>query len=91
MFRGTMKVKATERGGSAAGKGELPALIVCANSGGYHIVSVAGPRPLQKSPSGHLVMVIDDYEKVIKKGGVQEVPLQLHTNEAAAAPPPAKL
>ena len=47
--------------------------------------------PLQKSPSGHLVMVIDDYEKVIKKGGVSDVPLQLHTNKAAMEPPQAKL
>ena len=50
--------------------------------------------PLQKSPSGHLVMVIDDFEKVAKKGGVPEVPLQLHTSEtieAATSPPKAKL
>ena len=30
-------------------------------------------------------------EKVIKKGGVQEVPLQLHTNRAATTPPQARL
>ena len=38
--------------------------------------------PLQKAPSGHLVMVIDDYEKLIKQsGGVEETGLQLHTAE----------
>ena len=35
--------------------------------------------PLHKAPSGHLVMIIDDYEKVSeKKGGIKEAPLQLH-------------
>ena len=51
--------------------------------------------PLQKSPSGHLVMVIDDFENLSKKGGVPEVPLQLHTNEmqqrAATSPPRSKM
>ena len=50
--------------------------------------------PLQKSPSGHLVMVIDDFEKLTKKGGVPEVPLQLHTNktdEAVITPPRSKM
>ena len=38
--------------------------------------------PLQKAPSGHLVMVIDDYEKLIKQsGGLEETGLQLHTAE----------
>ena len=52
--------------------------------------------PLQKSPSGHLVMVIDDFENLVtKNGGVPNVPLQLHTSnapqETAAAPPKSKL
>ena len=50
--------------------------------------------PLQKSPSGHLVMVIDDFEKLTKKGGVPEVPLQLHTNkttEAVTSPPRSRM
>ena len=47
--------------------------------------------PLQTSPSGHLVMVIDDFENLSKKGGVPEVPLQFQTNkmqQAAATSPP---
>ena len=52
--------------------------------------------PLQKSPSGHLVMVIDDFENLVtKKGGVPNVPLQLHTSnapqETVASPPKSKL
>ena len=51
--------------------------------------------PLQKSPSGHLVMVIDDFENLTKKGGVPDVPLQLHTSnapqETAASPPMSKI
>ena len=51
--------------------------------------------PLQKSPSGHLVMVIDDFEHLSKKGGVPEVPLQIHTHEmqqkAVTSPPRSKM
>ena len=45
--------------------------------------------PLKKAPSGHLVMVVDDFEGVTKvKGGVQEASLQLHSSlETAAASP----
>ena len=43
--------------------------------------------PLQKAPSGHLVMVIDDYDKLIKQsGGLEETGLQLHTAETAQGP-----
>ena len=43
--------------------------------------------PLQKAPSGHLVMVIDDYDKLIKQsGGLEETGLQLHTAETARGP-----
>ena len=36
--------------------------------------------PLEKAPSGHLVMVIDEYEKVLsQKGGVEDVSLTLHS------------
>ena len=38
--------------------------------------------PLKKAPSGHLVMVIDDYDKVPdRRGGVEDASLQLHTDE----------
>ena len=37
--------------------------------------------PLEKLPSGHLAMVIDDYERLqAQQGGVQTVPMQLHAN-----------
>ena len=35
--------------------------------------------PLEKAPSGHLVMVIDEYERLVsQKGGVEDVSLTLH-------------
>ena len=38
--------------------------------------------PLQKAPSGHLVLVVDDYENAIsKQGGTPEVSLQLQALE----------
>jgi hypothetical protein len=43
--------------------------------------------PLQKAPSGHLVMVIDDFEKVSQSsGGLPEASLQLHAETAPARP-----
>ena len=43
--------------------------------------------PLHKAPSGHLVMVIDDYEEVTTaKGGIPEASLQLHAASAPSAP-----
>ena len=52
--------------------------------------------PLQKSPSGHLVMVIDDFENLVtRKCGAPDAPLQLHTSnapqETAASPPASKM
>ena len=49
--------------------------------------------PLHKAPSGHLVMVIDDYEHAVKKaGGMEEAGLQLHataaTSSSSSEPPP---
>ena len=42
--------------------------------------------PLQKAPSGHLVMVIDDYEQVVKRaGGLPSPQMQLHS--AVGEPP----
>ena len=42
--------------------------------------------PLHKAPSGHLVMIIDDFEGVTKtKGGVPEASLQLHSSTEAPA------
>ena len=42
--------------------------------------------PLQKAPSGHLVMVIDEYEEVAaSRGGLPEASLQLHTVAAASS------
>ena len=36
--------------------------------------------PLQKAPSGHLVMVIDDYEQVAQRaGGLPSPQMQLHS------------
>ena len=36
--------------------------------------------PLQKAPSGHLVMVIDDYEQVVQRaGGLPSPHMQLHS------------
>ena len=37
--------------------------------------------PLQKAPSGHLVMVVDNFEQVTapSKGGLPEVSMTLHT------------
>jgi hypothetical protein len=38
--------------------------------------------PLEKAPSGHLVMPIDDYEKIVKRtGGTPETSLQLNAIE----------
>jgi hypothetical protein len=38
--------------------------------------------PLAKVPSGHLAIIIDDYEKIVKrKGGIPERTLQLHTQQ----------
>ena len=37
--------------------------------------------PLEKAPSGHLVMVIDEYERLVsQKGGVEDVSLTLHSS-----------
>ena len=49
--------------------------------------------PLHKAPSGHLVMIIDDYEHAARKtGGMEEAGLQLHATAAASSsssePPP---
>ena len=42
--------------------------------------------PLRKAPSGHLVMVIDEYDKVSEqKGCVAEASLQLHTESSTSA------
>jgi len=42
--------------------------------------------PLQKAPSGHLVMVVDDFETVIPgRGGLPEASLQLHASSAQPA------
>ncbi len=38
--------------------------------------------PLGKVPSGHLAIIIDDYEKIAKRrGGIPERTLQLHTQQ----------
>ena len=38
--------------------------------------------PLEKAPSGHLVMVIDDFEKVkATTGGLDDVSLSLHSSQ----------
>ena len=43
--------------------------------------------PLHKAPSGHLVMIIDDYEKLAAAtGGIAESGLQLHTTGALSEP-----
>jgi hypothetical protein len=48
--------------------------------------------PLQKAPSGHLVMEIDAYENVqAYKGGLPDVSLQLHATEAEKAEPEVRL
>ena len=40
--------------------------------------------PLEKAPSGHLVMVLDDFERLaVKAGGVPESQLQLHTSSGS--------
>ena len=37
--------------------------------------------PLEKLPSGHLAMVIDDYARLqAQQGGVTTTPMQLHAN-----------
>ena len=42
--------------------------------------------PLKKAPSGHLVMVIDDYEKVAeRRGGLPHASLQLLSREESGA------
>ena len=42
--------------------------------------------PLKKAPSGHLVMVIDDYEKVVeRRGGLPHASLQLLSREESGA------
>ena len=44
--------------------------------------------PLRKAPSGHLVMVIDDYEKVMaRRGGLPHASLQLLSQEETAKTP----
>ena len=43
----------------------------------YELPSTATVLPLEKAPSGHLVLPIDAYDKVKKKGGLQEKPLHL--------------
>ena len=41
---------------------------------------------MNKAPSGHLVMVIDDYEKVIeRRGGLPHASLQLLSREESGA------
>ena len=42
-------------------------------------------HPLEKAPSGHLVLVIDDYERVVapQKGGVAEDPVNLLAQSAS--------
>ena len=42
-------------------------------------------HPLEKAPSGHLVLVIDDYERVVapQKGGVAEEPVNLLAQSAS--------
>ena len=58
--------------------------------------------PLQKAPSGHLVMVIDEYEQVVRKaGGLPTPSMHLHASVEAVAtsspsssstqPPPSSL
>ena len=47
--------------------------------------------PLRKAPSGHLVMVIDEYDKVSEqKEGVAEASLQLHADASTSASSPAE-
>jgi hypothetical protein len=42
--------------------------------------------PLRKDCSGHLVMIVDDYERVVhKKGGVPEPPLQMRADSAGSS------
>ena len=44
--------------------------------------------PLEKAPSGHLVMVIDDYEHLAQKaGGLAEASLSLHTSAPETTAP----
>ena len=44
--------------------------------------------PLETAPSGHLVMTVDNYEKVAKaRGGLQEQSLQLLSNQSPAKEP----
>ena len=41
--------------------------------------------PLKKAPSGHLVMVVDDFENAVKesRGGLPNASLQFHAREAS--------
>ena len=44
--------------------------------------------PLHKAPSGHLVMIVDDYEKLTNKaGGLAEHSLSLHTAASSSTDP----
>ena len=53
----------------------------------YELPSTATVLPLEKAPSGHLVLPIDAYDKVGKKGGLREKPLTLLADTNAGPRP----
>jgi len=54
-------------------------LLILPGEGDYEYVLPSGATilPLEKAPSGHLVLPIDAYHKVKKQGGLPEKPLTL--------------
>ena len=56
----------------------------------YELPSGSTVIPLENAPSGHLVMLIDDYDHVATRwtGGLPEVSLSLHTHAQSDTEPP---
>ena len=57
-------------------------LLILPGEGDYEYVLPSGATilPLEKAPSGHLVLPIDAYNKIKKQGGLPEKPLTLLTD-----------
>ena len=59
-------------------------LLILPGEGDYVYVLLSGATilPLEKAPSGHLVLPVDAYNKVKKQGGLPEKPLTLLADSA---------
>jgi hypothetical protein len=67
-------------------------LLILPGSGEFdilsHLPSGATVLPLEKAPSGHLVLPVDAYSMVKKKGGLLEKPLTLLADSESPTDPP---